>query len=147
MIWSDPADRTAKTTDALSSTIDLPATILERAGVHPYFGMQAQSFLPVLNGESAKHRNELFIEYNDSGARLGFQTAARVRALITPHHRFPLYKDEDWGELYDLTQDPNESHNRWDDIDFVDVKAELSLRLNHMLAGLMDESPRPQRRA
>jgi len=147
MIWSDPADRTAKTTDALSSTIDLPATILERAGVHPYFGMQAQSFLPVLKGESAKHRNEIFIEYNDSGARLGFQTAARVRVLVTHHHRFTLYKDEDWGELYDLTQDPNESHNRWDDIDFVDVKAELSLRLNHMLAGLMDESPRPQRRA
>ena len=67
MIWSDPADRTARTTEALAATIDLPATILERVSVPPYFGMQARSFLPVLTDERARHRDELFIEYNDSG--------------------------------------------------------------------------------
>ena len=103
--------------------------------------------MPVLNGETARHRDEIFIEYNDSGARLGFQTAARVKALVTERYRFTLYMGEDWGELYDLAEDPNESHNRWNDPGYANVKADLSLRLNHMLAGLMDESPRPQRRA
>ena len=37
LIWSDPRDRTARTTDALASTIDLSATILERAGFEPYY--------------------------------------------------------------------------------------------------------------
>ncbi len=147
MIWSDPADRGARTTDALAATIDLPATILDRVGVAPYFGMQARSFLPVLNGVTGQHRDEIFIEYNDSGARLGFQTAARVKSIVTKRYRFTLYKGEEWGELYDLANDPAETHNRWDDPVFAEVKANLSLRLNHLLAGLMDESPRAQRRA
>lgn len=146
MIWSDPADRTARTTEALAATIDLPATILDRVSVPPYHGMQARSFLPVLQNAALRHRDELFIEYNDSGARLGFDRAARVKAIVTESHRLTIYKGEDWGELYDLTEDPNETHNRWDDPDYASAKADLSLRLNHLLADLMDESPRAPRR-
>lgn len=146
MIWSDPTDRTGRTTDALASTIDLPATILERAGVGPYYGMQAASFLKTLT-DGAAHRDALFIEYNDGGPRLGFPSPARVRAVVTERHRFTLYKDADWGELYDLAEDPGETRNLWDDPGQAAVKADLSLRLNHMMADLMDESPRAQRRA
>lgn len=147
MIWSDPADRSARTSDALAATIDLPATILERAGLAPYQGMQAKSFLPVLSEEAADHRDALFIEYNDGGPRLGFKTPSRVKSVVTDKYRFTLYKDEPWGELYDLEADPQETHNRWDDAAYAQIKAELSLRLNHMLADLMDESPRAMRRA
>jgi arylsulfatase A-like enzyme len=147
MIWSDPRDRTARTSEALAATIDLPATILDRVGLAPYTGMQAESFLPVLQGDAAQHRDDLFIEYNDGGPRLGFKTPSRVKSIVTDQYRFTLYKDEPWGELYDLEADPNETHNRWDDPAYASVKADLSLRLNHMLADLMDESPRAQRRA
>ncbi len=146
MIWSDPADRSARTTDALAATVDLPATILDRVAVPPYFGMQARSFLPVLNDEATAHRDALFIEYNDNGARLGFDTAARVKAVVTDRYRFTIYKGEDWGELYDLAEDPNETHNRWNDPAYAGAKADLSLHLNHLLADLMDESPRALRR-
>ena len=147
MIWSDPADRTGRTTEALSSTIDIPATILERAGVKPYYGMQAESFLPVVTGGSDRHRDDIFIEYNDGGPRLGFETPSRVKSVVTDDYRFTIYKDVAWGELYDLKAGPRETHNRWDDPAYADVKAELSLRLNHLLADTMDESPRAQRRA
>lgn len=146
MIWSDPADRSAKTTDALAATIDLPATIMERAGVTPYYGMQSKSFLPTLQSGVA-HREDIFMEYNDGGPRLGFKTPSRVKTVVTDRYRFTLYKDEPWGELYDLVEDPRETHNLWDDPAHAGVKAELSLRLNHLLADLMDESPRAQRRA
>lgn len=128
MIWSDPADRSARTTGALAATIDLPATILDRVSVPPYHGMQARSFLPVLEGTAAEHRDALFIEYNDSGPRLGFETAARVKSVVTDGHRLTLYKGEDWGELYDLAEDPDETHNRWDDPGYAGVKGDLSLR-------------------
>ena len=147
MIWSDPADRAARTTDALVSTIDLPLTILERAGVKPYHGMQARSFLPLLEGETDTHRDDLFIEYNDGGPRLGFPTPSRVKSVVNDRYRFTIYKDEDWGELYDLAADPKETNNLWDDPAHAEAKAALSLRLNHLLADLMDESPRAQRRA
>ncbi len=147
MIWSDPADRTGRTTDTLAGTIDLPATILDRAGLVPFQGMQAESFLTVLTGQEEAHRPAIFTEYNDGGPRLGFKSPSRVKSIITDRYRFTLYKGEDWGELYDMAADPNETHNRWDDPDYAAIKADLSLQLNHMLADLMDESPRAKRRA
>ena len=39
------------------------------------------------------------------------------------------------------------TNNLWDDPVHAAAKAELSMRLNHLLADLMDESPRAQRRA
>jgi hypothetical protein len=56
-----------------------------------------------------------------------------------------LYGGEDWGELYDLETDPDETNNLWTDAAHDAVKARLSLRLAHHLTGLMDESPRGRR--
>ncbi len=146
MIWSDPEDRTAGSTRTLASTLDLPATILDRCGLTPYRGMQGRSLMPTIR-EGADHRDELLIEYNDSLARLGFPTPARVRVLRTPEWRFTLYLDEEWGELYDVANDPDESRNLWDDPQHAAAKAALSLRLNHQMTALMDESPVAERMA
>lgn len=146
MIWSDPASRTASSTNALASTIDLPASILDRAGFTPYYGMQGRSFLPCLSGESM-HRDELLIEHNDGGPRMGFEPAARMRALITQDWRLTTYSGESWGELYDLKADPQETNNLWDDSAASSIRAELSLKLIDCLTKQMDESPRAQRLA
>ena len=108
--------------------------------------MQGESFLNSLSGEQA-HRDELFIEYNDGLPRLGFDVPVRVRVLRTKDYRFTHYKDQDWGELYDLRIDPNETHNRWDDPAYQGVKAELSLRLINQMTGQMDTSPLSERLA
>lgn len=139
-IWSDPADRTPASTDALCSTVDLSATILDRAGVETFNGMQGKSFLPVLCGAD-EHRAEALIEYNDGGTRLGFDKPARVRALVTPKWRYTVYHEQDWGELYDLENDPDETLNLWDNADHGAVRAHLSERLAHHLIAQMDESP------
>ncbi len=146
MIWSDPATRQGARTDTLASTIDISASILERAGMAPYNGMQGQSFLASLDG-TTPHRDEVMIEHNDGGARMGFEQAARVRTLRTKDWRFSTYAGEDWGELYDLNADPRETHNRWSDPDLAEVKAALSLRLIEHLTCQMDESPRATRLA
>ena len=139
-IWSDPSDRSRATTDALCSTVDLAATILDRAGLQPFNGNQGQSFLPAVAGEGGP-RDEALIEYNDGGNRLGFKNPARVRALVTKDWRYTVYKDQTWGELYDLQNDPNETQNLWNSPDHVDVRARLSERLSHHLIAQMDESP------
>ena len=145
-IWSDPDDRSPRRTDALASTIDLPASILERAGLEIFAGNQGKSFLANLDG-SAELRDELLIEYNDSGPRLGFETPARVRSLVDGRYRMTIYQGHDWGELYDLETDPDETRNLWDSSAHEAVKAKMSLSLAHHLAGLMDESPRARRLA
>ena len=145
-IWSDPQSREAAETDALASTIDLSASILARASLAPYFGIQGESFLETLTtGKS--HRDSLLIEHNDSGPRMGFDRPARVRTLRTKDWRLSLYKGEDWGELYDLQSDPDETRNLWNDPAYQEIKGRLALDLAEHLIGQMDECPRANRLA
>ncbi|MEM7269341.1 MAG: sulfatase-like hydrolase/transferase, partial [Pseudomonadota bacterium] len=105
-IWSDPGRREAAESNALCSTVDLAATILERAGLQPFNGNQGESFLPATMGGEGP-RSEALIEYNDGGARLGFEVPARVRTLVTPDWKYTVYGGLSWGELYDLRNDPD----------------------------------------
>ncbi|MEM7439502.1 MAG: sulfatase-like hydrolase/transferase [Pseudomonadota bacterium] len=140
MIWSEPDAKPVEVA-AMASTIDLSASVLARAGLDPYHGIQGRSFLPALNG--APHRKQVFVEYNDALARLGFDTPARVRSITSPDWRLTTYGGENWGELYDLRSDPHETKNLWDDPDYSEQKSALSLALIEEMTAAMDESPPP----
>ena len=146
MIWADPAGTKGARSDALASTIDIGASILDRVGEVPYNGFQGRSFLPVIQ-KGADHREDVFVEHHDGMARAGFKLAARVRTLITKTHRFTFYKGEDWGELYDLQSDPRETRNLWNDPAHAAVQAEMAMRLMTHLADQTDQSPLPNRLA
>ena len=141
MIWSDPRDRSAKQTQSLASTVDIAPSILERAGIRPYFGMQGSSFIAATEGKPGP-RDDVLIEFNDGGKRMGFDPAARVRALVTDDWHLAVYKGEEWGELYDRNEDPYHLQNLWQSEAHAEIKARLILRLTHHLIGQMDESPR-----
>ena len=145
-IWSDPDHRHQTVADALCSTVDLAATILDRAGLDTFNGNQGRSFLPATLGDAGP-RDEVLIEYNDGGQRLGFTNPARVRSLVTPEWRYTVYRDQSWGELYDLKEDPSETQNLWDSAQHQKVRAHLSERLTHHLIAQMDESPQASRLA
>ena len=145
-IWSDPDDREAAATDALCSTVDLAASILDRAGLEPFNGNQGQSFLSALGGGDGP-REEALIEYNDGGKRLGFETPSRVRSLVSKEWKYTVYRDQPWGELYDIQGDPNETENLWDSPDHASIRAHMAERLNHHLIAQMDESPMADRLA
>jgi arylsulfatase A-like enzyme len=146
MIWSDPATRKGAQTETLASTIDISASILDRAGLAPYNGIQGSSFIEALDGTQV-HRDEVMIEHNDGGPRMGFTKAVRARTLRTKDWRMSIFAGETWGELYDLNTDPRECNNLWDDPSAKDVRAELTLRLVDHLTFQMDESPRATRLA
>ena len=94
MIWYDPTTRKAVQTDTMASTIHISASILERTGLAPYIGIQGRRFLSALDG-ARRHRNEVLIEHNDGGPRMGFTSAARVRTLRSANWRFSTYAGED----------------------------------------------------
>jgi len=143
-IWSDPDSRQARNTETLASTVDLAPTILQRAGLEPFAGNQGCSFLGALDGTLGE-RDDLLIEYNDGGARLGFSKPSRVRAVVSDRWRYTAYLDQSWGELYDLQKDPHETNNLWDSEHHHSIRAELSERLNQHLIFQMDESPQSDR--
>ena len=145
-IWSDPKDRRKSSCDALTSTLDVSASLIERVGAKPYWGMQGQSLCPLLNGE-AESRDQYLIEYEDGMSRFGFDEPAFVRSLLTRTHRLTLYRGQDFGELYDLEHDPLEQHNLFTDAGFTSLKAELTERLLQEMMQSAESSPRASRRA
>lgn len=155
-IWSDPNDRAAagsgakvsgaKVSGALASTVDLAPSILERAGVEPYYGIQGRSFIGCLEG-SAALRDQLVIEHEDTQTRAGFQKPAVARTLLTRTRRLTIYRGETWGELYDLEADPLEMNNRWDDSEYAAERARLTEALMREMLDNVDASPRARRRA
>jgi arylsulfatase A-like enzyme len=145
-IWSDPASREGRVSGALSSTIDLAPTIIARAGLKPYFGLQGVDLADQIGG-AAGTRDMLLTEHEDNFTRMGFPKAALLRNVITEDWRMTVYNGENWGDLYDLKNDPDESHNLWDLPAYASVRAELMERLVHQMLQTVDVSPHATRRA
>jgi arylsulfatase A-like enzyme len=144
LIWRDPAraDGGARRA-ALTGTIDLAPTILARAGLAPFNGMQGASLLGVLDDPHASLRDALVIEEEGQRVYLGFPRRTRVRTLVTARHRLSVYDGAAWGELYDRQEDPHERVNRWSDPSHRAALVALQDRLIHEMIALADTSPRP----
>ena len=42
-------------------------------------------------------------------------TTVHLRTLVTDRYKITVYRNHDYGELFDLQADPQELHNRWAD--------------------------------
>jgi len=144
LIWSDPARRDASArSDAITGTIDLAPTILDRAGVPRYHGMQGHSILPLLDAPGADLRESMVIEEEGQRTYLGFPDRVRMRTVVTKRHRMSVYDGAPWGELYDLAEDPDESRNLWADAGRIAVASEMKERLARGMLALAETSPAP----
>lgn len=146
-IWAETGRRPARQADALAGTLDIAATILDRARIQPYNGMQGISLLPAIAGTAGATRESLVIEDDQQRALLGYQTPSRMRTLITPRWRMTIAQDDPWGELYDLANDPHEMDNLFEDPGHRDVRGRLMEELAYRQMELADRSPLPMGRA
>ena len=147
-LWRDPySDQTATACDALCGTVDLAPTILDRAGLSPYNGMQGRSLLPEADDLQDHGPGCALIEDDQQRTVLGFSTSPRVHTLVNARWRMSIYEGTDWGELYDLVADPLENHNRWSDPTVSDTKAALLEAFVRREIALVDRSPLPSARA
>lgn len=142
-IWRDPQGRAGRTTSALLQSIDIAPSVLERAGVPAFNGIQGKSMLPVISGAKDALRDAVLVEDDRQRLYFGFQTRVRLRSLVTPTHRLSLYDETDWGELYDHTSDPDELVNLWGDPGKGAIRAELTERLARALLETAETSPYP----
>jgi len=147
-IWAEPGYRPARTTDVLGGTLDIAATILDRARLQPYNGIQGVSLLPALGEEGlAIARDCMVIEDDQQRAVLGFDSPPRLRTIVTRSWRMTIIQGDPWGELYDLANDPYEMDNLFDDPKGRAARAELMEKLAYREMELADRSPLPTGRA
>jgi len=137
------------------SQIDLVPTLLELLGVPVPPTLQGQSRAAVLRGEASLANNDVFIEWTGTDGRpemtfasgITPEEAARIKGLpwrtvISGGWKLNLCAG-DQCELYDLTEDPYEEHNRFNDPAQRARVEELSARLYTWQARTGDVAPLP----
>jgi choline-sulfatase len=118
--------------------IDLAPTLLEAAGAPPLPRGQGASLLPIARGDQdAPARGWALCEYRNSGHP--YDPAVHTTMVRTgqwkliAYHGAPATDRDRTGELYDLTSDPDELINLWDD----PLHGEVRLHLQEMLLDIL----------
>lgn len=148
-LWRGPGVRSGATDDGLAESVDIMATVLDMAGVAAPAGMQGESLSARLSGESPG-KDAAIVQFSpwtryDGGGYEGGPDRLHLNALITDEYKLVHYAGQDFGELFDLREDPCESVNLWDDVAYAEARAELTARLLSRLGETAD--PLPERTA
>jgi arylsulfatase A-like enzyme len=98
---------------AMAVNVDLPSTFLAAAGVPVPADMQGHSLVPLLRGERpADWRTSFYYRYYHDP---GDHNTARHMGVRTETHKLVYFWKKNQWELYDLTKDPDELKNVYDD--------------------------------
>lgn len=99
---------------AVTSNVDVTATILDLAGVESIAPMDGDSLLPLIQGESNNWKDEAISEFYADGSTRPWAMLRQGRYKLVYSHNDPL-------ELYDLENDPAEFNNLAEDPQYQDV--------------------------
>ncbi len=110
---------------SLSSSIDIPETVLELAGLPIPETMQGKSLGPILKNPDTIINEDVLIEMDDEYIN------EKTRTLISEEGwRLTVFSNIDnEGQLFNLKDDPNEMNNLWNNKSYKDIKSDLVLRL------------------
>lgn len=143
-IWADPKDDHAGArTDALAGSIDVAQTVLARAGLAPFNGVQGHDLGPVIRGEADAVRAGMIVEQDAQRPNFHFTQPIRARTYVNDRWRLSRYVGSDFAELYDLQNDPLELNNLWRDPAHAETRAELQSQMLMAMIENQDQSPLP----
>ena len=141
-IWHDPTRPVADAQcNDLGSSIDISASILARAGIQPYNGLQGRDLF------ASDPPEAVIVEEDSQRLMTGFERPQRVRTVVTDRYRMSLRQGEEWGELYDLERDPHELENLFEDDAAAPVRSKLTETMLRQVIELQDRAPLPAYRA
>ena len=131
-----PEAQQGKTVDALVSSLDIPVTFLDFAGLEAPEEMEGRSLVPLMNGNAENWRDELYLEIlftlRDNpvceGIRSGDWKYIRMYKVENPYTEKDLDfsgKKPDFEQLFNLKDDPEEMNNLIADYEGSELLQEL----------------------
>ena len=75
------------------------------------------------------------------------EVGCKIRTLVTNRHRLTVYSGQEYGELFDLMDDPEETRNLWFDSIHQPLRDELQIKLLHKIMETENSLPRQLGRA
>ncbi len=119
LVFAGPGVERLGVSDLLVEAIDLGPTFLQMAGLAPLAGASGKALQPLLAGEDVELHDCVFSEH-------GLRVMAR-----TQDWKLVLYLGEEYGELYDLQQDPDELYNLYDNQNRREARRRMVERTMH----------------
>ena len=99
--------------------------------------MTGANQLPVWKGESESARDHVLVENRHQPHTI------HVKTYIDERYKLTVYWKHNYGELFDMKEDPGEINNLWNDPDSVSLKAALTRKLLDAELG-MEPIPMPR---
>ena len=109
-----------QTSHALQSLVDIKQSCLDAAGLAPSAASQGVSQKTAWIDPGISVRDHCLVEFRPA------QGQYKQVTYVTDQHKLVLYDTRDYGELYDLGVDPEQSRNLYDDPNYQTLKAELA---------------------
>lgn len=122
---------------AIQSIVDLAPTLLDFCDIDIPRCMTGKSQKAVWEGDEASVRNHALIEDRFN------PTTMHHKSYVDERYKITVYHDADYGELFDLQDDPGEACNLWDDPTAVELKQKLLLKMVQAQLG-MEPLPMPR---
>lgn len=111
-----------KTSTSMQSLVDLSPTFLSLAGIKIPNDMTGLDQSQVWMGNVDQVRDHIICENHHE------PTTIHVKTYVDERYKLTVYYNKDYGELYDLADDPNELNNLWDDKNYSQLKSVLLLK-------------------
>jgi len=111
--------------------LDFAQTFLDIAGISGDYGMQGESIVPLLKGDTgAWTRDAVYYHYYEYP---GAHMVKRHYGIVSMEYKLVhFYYDVDEWELYDRKNDPMELHNVYDDPAYAEVREQMHEKLNEL---------------
>ena len=122
---------------SLLSLVDLAPTFLKVAGIDIPTQMQGVDQTDVFYGNEESIRSHIFVE-NRHNPKM-----PHLKTYINENYKISIYREANYGELFDLKNDPNEYNNLWDNTNAQTLKKELLFKFAQ--ATLKDETSKMKR--
>ena len=137
ILWSPRFKDLAGPADLAASTLDLPPTLVQLAGIAPPAAWPGRDLVAAIRRDRHTGLEDAFTTWADeTSERWGKETYRMVR---TPHHKLIVWKDPARrAELYDLVADPLEEKNLFDAPQAAAIRRDLEARLRRWLERTAD---------
>lgn len=115
--------------DAIQNLADFTPTVLNLLGMTPPRTMTGTDQSALWRGEVDAVTHHTTVEFHHQ------PEAIHMRTYVDQRYKLTTYYQKDYGELFDLQEDPKEVNNLWADPGSATLKAELMMKLVHAELG------------
>lgn len=107
--------------DAMQSLVDLAPTFLSMTGIPVPRTMTGKDQSRVWLGTEEQARDHIICEFHHE------PTTVHMKSYVDERYKITVHYNQEYGEMFDLLEDPNEINNLWDNPDYRELRSQLLL--------------------